>query len=469
MTFNSLAFGLFLPAVTITHWLLPHRFRLHLIVAASYLFYGAWDWRFLGLIWVSTAVDFLVGKALGSAEEPARRKQLLWLSIGVNLGILGFFKYFNFFTESASYLANRAGIDLDPVTLKILLPVGISFYTFQTMSYSIDVYRGRIAPCQQPLLFAAYVAFFPQLVAGPIERAERLLPQLAAIRTRPSSRQVESSLSLILLGLVKKVFVADQMAPLVNRVFSNPGQYDRWAIIAAAFSFSIQIYMDFSAYTDIARGASRLLGVELMENFREPFLATNISELWRRWHISLTTWLRDYVYIPLGSDGTNVARRDVALFLTFLASGLWHGAGMTFVAFGVLNGTYLILHRRIRRFRPPKERRSIPSSILLAAFSTSLFTTTMLLFRADTLSDAWQLVGTLISGGGEQGQSWFFSAFVFGVAATLTLDLIRARGRRLEREPAQQPVLRGALVGLGVAAVLLGSYASPTEFIYFQF
>ncbi|MEL7210046.1 MAG: hypothetical protein AAGK32_17755 [Actinomycetota bacterium] len=274
MIFNSLQYALFLPVVVGLHWSLPKRFRTPLLLVASYVFYGAWDWRFLGLLLVSTVVDYSIGRRLEVTEAERRRKALLWTSVAVNLSILGFFKYADFFIDSTQDLLEGVGLGADETALRFILPVGISFYTFQTMSYTFDVYRRRLPACREPLTFAVYVAFFPQLVAGPIERAFHLLPQLSADRPPPGGDRVRSALGLIVLGLVKKVVLADQVAPYVNDVYDQAGQAGSLALVVGTVGFALQIYGDFSAYTDIARGSARLLSVDLIHNFRQPYLST---------------------------------------------------------------------------------------------------------------------------------------------------------------------------------------------------
>ena len=304
MAFNSVQYALLLLVVVVVYRRLSRRGQNVLLLLASYLFYGFWDWRFLGLLWISTVTDYLVGRRMGNEDSAERRKQLLWVSMAVNLGILGFFKYFGFFTQSFAELAESVGWQVDAPTLSIVLPVGISFYTFQTMSYTIDVYRREMEPTDDWLSFAVFVAYFPQLVAGPIERARRLLPQFEKERAPVGREQLASGLTLILIGLFKKVVIADALAPAVQTAFENAGTAGWLELMVGIYAFSLQIYGDFSGYSSIARGSSRLLGIELMVNFNQPYLSRNITAFWRTWHISLSTWLRDYLYIPLGGNGS---------------------------------------------------------------------------------------------------------------------------------------------------------------------
>ena len=332
MIFNSLPFFVFIAVFLPLYFALRGRARLLLCLAASYFFYGWWDWRFLALLACSTIVDFSIGREMYRARTTRGQKQLLWTSVGVNLGILGVFKYCNFFVDSLVDSAGALGVTLNQPTLNILLPVGISFYTFQTISYSFDIFRGRLAPTNSLVDFATYVAFFPQLVAGPIERAHNLLPQITdrTKRTFPRGTRLNEAVRLVVGGLVKKVVLADGAAVVANQVFATYETASWLYVVIGVLAFSIQIYCDFSGYTDIARGIALLLGIDLMVNFQEPYLSRNITEFWRRWHISLSDWLRDYLYIPLGGNrgGSVVTYRN--LMLTMLLGGLWHGAGWCF-------------------------------------------------------------------------------------------------------------------------------------------
>jgi D-alanyl-lipoteichoic acid acyltransferase DltB (MBOAT superfamily) len=344
MLFNSWIFAAFLAIVLPLYYLLPFRAQNILLLAASYLFYGAWDWRFLGLLLLSTVMDYSIGRAMDLSPTQRRRRLLLVFSVVVNLTILGFFKYWNFFVESAGALLTSVGLEANLPTLRIILPVGISFYTFQTLGYTIDIYRREMPACRNFLNYALYVSYFPQLVAGPIERITRLLPQIEGPRT-VTPDMVYSGVQLMLWGFVKKIAIADSLAVHANRIFENPKGLHGVELWFGVYCFALQIYADFSGYTDIARGVSRLFGVELMLNFRQPYLSRNITEFWRRWHISLSTWLRDYLYVPLGGNRSGKIKQFRNLILTMLIGGLWHGASWTFVVWGGLHGVYLAVHR----------------------------------------------------------------------------------------------------------------------------
>ncbi|MDH5528867.1 MAG: MBOAT family protein, partial [Paracoccaceae bacterium] len=321
MLFSELTFWAFFAIVMAAYLVLPHKAQNRMLLVASYVFYAAWDWRFLSLILLSTFVDYLVGLALAGTEDERRRKRLLWLSLGINLGMLAVFKYLGFFIDSFQAMLAGIGYEADPLILSIVLPVGISFYTFQTLSYTIDVYRRELKPTRDFLDFALFVAFFPQLVAGPIERAKNLLPNIEMPRVM-SWENISRGAVLCLLGLIKKIVIADGLAPSVDAIYSSPDP-SRLDILLATWFFAIQIYCDFSGYTDIARGVAKMLGFGLMRNFAQPYFAANPQEFWRRWHISLSTWLRDYLYISLGGNRGGRWSTYRNLMATMTLGGLW--------------------------------------------------------------------------------------------------------------------------------------------------
>ena len=344
MLFHSLDFAIFLPVVFILYWFVTNRnLRLQniLIVISSYFFYGWWDWRFLSLLLFSSIVDFSTGYGLSYIEKQSHRKALLITSMIVNLGFLGFFKYYNFFLDNFIGAFSFFGKEINCSSLNIILPVGISFYTFQTMSYVIDVYRRKLEPTKDFILFSAYVSFFPQLVAGPIERATNLLPQFYIKRTFDYGKAVDG-LRQILWGLFKKVVIADNCAEYANLIFNHSDSYSGSTLVLGAIFFTIQIYGDFSGYSDIAIGTARLFGFELMRNFAFPYFSRDIAEFWRRWHISLSTWFRDYLYIPLGGSKGGTWMKVRNTFIIFIVSGFWHGANWTFIIWGTLNAIYFL-------------------------------------------------------------------------------------------------------------------------------
>lgn len=352
MLFNSIDFAVFFPIVFVFYWLFSKHLmaRNILLLVSSYVFYGWWDWRFLFLIAISSFVDYFVGLKLHKTEDIKQRKKLLYLSLLVNLGFLIYFKYTNFFIETFIDSFRLFGKELEVSTLNIILPVGISFYTFQTLSYTIDIYRKQLKPTKDIISFFAFVSFFPQLVAGPIERASHLLPQFYKTYNF-NYQQVKSGLLLIAFGLFKKMVIADRAALYVNEVYNNPSSYEGIETVIATFLFAFQIYCDFSGYSDIAIGAARTMGFGLMKNFDSPYLSKSITEFWRRWHISLSTWFRDYVYIPLGGSRKGRYKTYLNLFIVFLVSGLWHGAAMTFVIWGVIHGVIIVLEKATSNYR----------------------------------------------------------------------------------------------------------------------
>ena len=344
MIFNSLTFLVFAAIFLPVYFSLKGRARLLWSLAGSYLFYGWWDWRFLSLIAISTIVDFVLGQKMAKEEEESKRKRLILTSMLLNLGFLGFFKYFNFFTDSFVTMLQGFGLNPSVHTLNIILPVGISFYTFQSMSYTIDIYRRQLEPEPDFFRFATFVAFWPQLVAGPIVRASDFLPQFKNDRSWDWDR-FSSGMAQVLWGFFKKVAIADSLAPFVDQCWAEPMSFTSINLWIAVFFYSFQIYCDFSGYSDIAIGSARILGFTFPENFRTPYFSQNFSEFWTRWHISLSSWLRDYLYIPLGGNRGGVVKTYRNLMLTMLLGGLWHGANWTFVFWGFLHGMYLVVQR----------------------------------------------------------------------------------------------------------------------------
>ena len=344
MLFNSLDFAVFLPIFFILYWYVTNKnlqLQNFLIVIASYIFYGWWDWRFLFLIFFSSITDYIIGKALQVTEKEKYRKFLLWFSIVTNVGFLGFFKYYNFFLDSFVSAFSFFGKSISVNSLDIILPVGISFYTFQTLSYTIDVYKRKLEPAKDIISFLAFVSFFPQLVAGPIERATNLLPQFYKKRVFEYDKAVDG-MRQMLWGLFKKVVIADNCAEYANIIFNNYTDFSGSTLVLGAIFFTFQIYCDFSGYSDMAIGMSRLFGFNLMKNFAFPYFSRDIAEFWRKWHISLTTWFRDYLYIPLGGSKGSISKVIRNTFIIFLVSGFWHGANWTFIIWGLLNALYFL-------------------------------------------------------------------------------------------------------------------------------
>lgn len=469
MTFNSLDYAVFLAIVVAAYWLL-RRWQaagISVLLGASYVFYMCWDWRYAGLIFLSTIVDYVIGRLM-ALQPPGRKKvALLCISLICNLGLLAFFKYLFFFAGTTASILAFANVEVTFDFPHFLLPVGISFYTFQTLSYTIDVYRGRLKPEQSFLRFALFVSFFPQLVAGPIVRAADFLPQL---KTLPSIRgeRVQSGCLLFCQGLIKKVVLADVLAAMiVDPVFETPGDFSFLARMLAVYAYAFQIYNDFSGYSDMAIGTAQMLGFQLPKNFARPYLSSSIQEFWSRWHISLSTWLRDYLYIPLGGNRKGSFRTNVNLLLTMLLGGLWHGAAMNFVLWGAYHGGLLVVHRQL--FGRRKEHPGVVSTLrlvigVLLTFHFVLFG--WLLFRVTSMENfsemiRWQGAGT------EQisvfAVCWLLFAAILHPFSDDVLD--RVRIKMAVRCPAVfLGVLYAAVVLIAVACTL-----DAPSFIYFQF
>jgi D-alanyl-lipoteichoic acid acyltransferase DltB (MBOAT superfamily) len=404
MLFNSIEFAFFLPVVFILYWLLGKNLKLQnlLLLGASYFFYASWDVRFLFLLIFSTLLDYFTGIMISESETRSRKRFWLWLSISVNLGFLAVFKYYNFFAASFADMLSGFGLQVNPWSLQVILPVGISFYTFHGLSYIIDIYYGRIKPERNVVDYSVFVSFFPLLVAGPIERATHLLPQIKSTRTFNYAKAVDG-LRQILWGLFKKIVIADNCATYANSIFNNSEGASGSTLAIGAFFFAIQIYCDFSGYSDIALGTARLLGIELLRNFAFPYFSRDIAEFWRRWHISLSTWFRDYLYIPLGGSqgGTWLKIRNT--FIIFIVSGFWHGANWTFIVWGALNAFYflplLLFNRNRSNLDIVAKGKVWPSLSEFAAivFTFCLTTFAWIFFRSESMHQALDIVSEIFS------------------------------------------------------------------------
>lgn len=394
MLFNSLDFAVFLPIVFIIYWAVPRKNIKQqnlVLIAASCVFYSWWDWRFLALILISALTDYIVGLRISKSNSTKNRKIFLWVSIVVNVGLLGVFKYYDFFIENFVSVFFLFGTELNPRTLNIVLPVGISFYTFQTLSYTIDVYRRKIKPKKDFITYATFVCFFPQLVAGPIERARNLIPQLSTPRS-PNYLMFTNGLRQILWGLFQKIVIADTCARYVDLTFNAPSDYSGASLALGAVLFAVQIYGDFAGYSNIAIGTGRLFGIKLMQNFKNPYFSRDIAEFWRRWHISLSTWFRDYLYIPIGGNRGGIIKTVRNVFIIFIISGLWHGASWNFIVWGVVNALLfipLIVANKHKKYNNNVAWNSLVPSLteafnILKTFSLVCFA--FIFFRADSLN-----------------------------------------------------------------------------------
>ncbi len=480
MVFNSITFLIFAVAFFPVYFALKGHWRLLWSLGMSYLFYGWWDWRFLGLIVVSTLIDWWLGMYIGKQDDPAKRKRALVTSMVMNLGFLGFFKYFNFFIDSFIQMQESLGLHASASTLNIILPVGISFYTFQSMSYTIDVYKRQIPVEPDLLKFATFIALFPQLVAGPIVRAKDLLPQMSENKKFEWTR-LHSGSGRILWGFFKKVAIADSIAPFVDQVFENPGLYSSSHLLVGVIFYSFQIYCDFSGYSDIAIGLARIMGYDFPENFRTPYFSKNFSEFWTRWHVSLSSWLRDYLYIPLGGNRFGTFSTYKNNMLTMLLGGLWHGANWAFVFWGFLHGLYLIL----QRFWSPYWKRinevlRLPKVVDSAISMLTVYTLTNIAwvyFRGGSMGRKSFVVANEVLGGILKMHAFNFASiinkfqFVKGVGLIVLLLIIEALNPRMHWNQLQlnNPAFRLAAFSILLWLIALFGSFGANAFIYFQF
>jgi alginate O-acetyltransferase complex protein AlgI len=475
MLFNSSSFLVFLPIVFALYWLsTPGRrqWQNGVLLIASYVFYGWWDWRFLLLLAFSTALDYVAGLAVHNAGSEKTRRIWLWATVALNLGLLGFFKYFNFFIDSAVRLLELLGFQANPWSLNVILPIGISFYTFHGLSYVIDVYFKRIAPSRDPLTYAVFVCYFPLLVAGPIERATNLLPQLEKPRTFDYRLAVDG-LRIILWGFFKKLVIADTMAQEVNDIFSEYDTQKGGTLILGAVYFAIQVYHDFGGYTDIARGVSRLLGIEVLENFRTPYLSRSIPEFWSRWHISLSSWLNDYVFTPFAIEFRHWGKHGIfaAVMVTFVLSGLWHGPSWHFVAWGAFHGLlYIPYVYRKKGLRSLTARKDLPLSYMQIPsmlLTFALVCIGYILFRAESLGHAMGYLRQLVVNKPYAVDPYYLKAgFNIMIPLSFLIDFLYRRGYFTGRYGTRGLVIESVILALLIA--VLGNFGS-VEFIYFQF
>ncbi len=477
MLFNSIDFAFFLPLVFAIYWLVGSQ-RIKgqnlVLLLSSYVFYGWWDYRFLGLIVLSTIVDYGVGIGIEGTSSQGKKRLFLWLSLIFNLGLLMFFKYYNFFLDNISEAFTFFGSSISSERLEIVLPVGISFYTFQTLSYSIDVYRGQLKATNSLLEFASFVSFFPQLVAGPIERATNLLPQFQRIRQFDYSKAVDGCRQ-ILWGLFKKVVIADSCAHYANEIFGSYQEMNGLTLFIGAILFTFQIYGDFSGYSDIAIGTARLFGFDLMKNFAFPYFSRDIAEFWRRWHISLSTWFRDYLYIPLGGSKGGTAMKVRNTFIIFLVSGFWHGANWTFIVWGGLNALYflplLLRNKNRRNMEIVAENRSLPSGKELFQMGVTFLMAVLawVFFRSTNVTEALTILMKIFTDFFSMPQVFPKSVF----ALIFIFILVEWMGRKQEFgfqviQSIKSKKLRLASYYMIVLFVLYNA-VSEVDFIYFQF
>ncbi len=477
MLFNSLEYLIFLPVVFCVYWyVLKNHLKAQnlFILIVSYIFYGWWDWRFLGLIVFSTIMDYYIGIYILRSKSRKNQKLLLFASLAVNLSLLGFFKYYNFFVESWVDAFSGFGIEMHRSTLNIILPVGISFYTFQTLSYTIDVYQKKLKPTTDFVNFAAYVAFFPQLVAGPIERATNLLPQFAKKRVFIEKQGI-SGIDLILWGLFQKVVIADSCAPYVNAIFENYQEMNSLSLLLGAFYFAFQIYGDFAGYSNIAIGSARLLGFDLMRNFNYPYFSRDIAEFWRRWHISLSTWFRDYLYIPLGgSRGSKWNQlRNVAII--FIVSGFWHGANWTFIFWGALHAALfvpvLLINANRKNLDQVAANKLFPGirEFLQMIFTFILVCVAWVFFRAENVGTAFNYLKKLLVERNFGLQYLSIERYNIEMVLIIIIFIIFEWINRKSENPLEGRWRWFKVIFILIMIFTLGVHSDQKDFIYFQF
>ncbi len=451
--------------------MLPRKIqRNSFLLIASYFFYGYWDWKFCLLLATSTIVDYFLGIQIEKNKTQLKKKALLIVSLVTNLGILGFFKYFNFFIDSFSEMVGQFGYSPDYLHLNIILPVGISFYTFQTLSYSIDIYRGSLKPTRNFIDFALFVAFFPQLVAGPIEKARDLLPQISSKRI-PTKKQLSEGVILIVTGLFRKVMIGDVSGRYVDNILNDMSYYHSSELLFAMFLFSIQIYCDFSGYSKMARGCAKLLGFELSINFEQPYLSNNITDFWRRWHISLSSWLKEYLYFSLGGNRKGPVRTKFNLFTTMLLGGLWHGAGMNFIIWGGLHGIYLSVHKwYMGNLNVPKLPNTIPIKILKVIITLFFVQFAWVFFRLSSMDEIFFFFQKIIYWESSDLTPKLLSIYLTFSIMVLTLDIVEFKLKNHTFLILANPLLRyGILIILFTVSLLYIYQVEALPFIYFQF
>ncbi len=468
MVFTEPRFFVFFAVVFLLYWgFRRDSARKWLLLAASYVFYSAWDWRFSSLLLISTLLDYTAGLKIGESSDSVVRKRWISVSLIGNLGILGFFKYYNFFVDSAAELLSRLGIAASPPLLHIVLPVGVSFYTFQTLSYALDVYRGTLRPCSSLRDFALFVAFFPQLVAGPIVRATDFLPQLDSIRLWRDVR-VRECVGLFLVGYFKKACLADHLAVQVDRVFAAPTEFSTLHNWLGAILYQIQVYCDFSGYSDIAVATAGLLGYGLMRNFDFPYFARDIAEFWRRWHISLSTWLRDYLYISLGGSRVNSLRAIVNVFVTFTLCGLWHGAAWNFVVFGIIHGAYVTIHAAWKQFADSRPSLEPMREVIGIPFTNLFFLLSLVVFRSTSWTHCGEMFRAMFTWT-PSGTQTLHPLFFALLGPLFLVHFLAFRGSFARSFSRIQDALAASLFGVGFAVAFFLAATEYKPFVYFQF
>ena len=468
MLFNTFAFVLFFAIVLILYWLIPARYKTHCLLLTSYFFYAYWDWRFLVLMISVSVANFYLSRSMGDKSGKSR-KQLLVFIVSLNLVALATFKYLNFFVESFGSLLSAFGFKPSFTLINIILPLGISFFTFKAISYAVDVYKREMEPTTSIIEFGIFLSYFPYMIAGPIMSAKVMLPQLRVLPAKLTSSSINSALLLIALGFFKKTVIGDYSAPLVSRIFGNNTYFDWKTLLIGIFAFSLQIYGDFSGYSDMARGISRLLGIELVRNFQEPYLSRNVTEFWRRWHISLSNWFRRYLYIPLGGNRINFQRGLLNLLLVMTIAGLWHGASFTFLIWGAIQGVLLIVHKLMVRLNPLSGKFKHFPLLNIVKIGITFCTISMVwvFFRAESFHTAMEMLTRIAGKAGGTFDRMDFLQLLILLAISFSTDLIVRRYRSARY--VLGTYTSGLAVGILFAIALSFRASEIVPFVYFQF
>jgi alginate O-acetyltransferase complex protein AlgI len=467
MNFATLSFLVFTCVVLLIYWGLPEKFRTPVLLISSYIFYSFWDWRFSILLAALTLSNFWLTQVLFKTKNRSQKKNVLIACLSINLAVLGFFKYFGFFADGLVNLLDFFGFSANSPTLKILLPLGLSFFIFQISSYVIDVYREDLEPERSLINFGTFVVYFPHMAAGPIMPAKILIPQIVARKVKPDFERVQSAIFLITLGLFRKIVIADTLAPMVNRILDNPGAFSWQSLVIATVGFGLQIYGDFAGYSAIARGVSRLFGIEMMENFSQPYLASSVTDFWRRWHISLSSWFRDYLYVPLGGNRRGRFRTNANLLIVMLVAGLWHGAAIGFIFWGLLHGLYLVIDKSLAPIKV-KLRTRIPMFTIWGWIMTQGFVFfAWIFFRNPDVSESTRLLNRIINR--EVGIFEVSDALLLFAAlcASFFLDIFeRNSGKLIDKS---RTLINGLVIGILLTITFTLKSSTIVPFIYFEF
>ncbi len=467
MNFITITFLVFTLATLLIYWVMKDRFRTPILLVTSYIFYAFWDWRFLSLLMLLTISNYFLTQKLYISDSIVKKKQILVFCLSINLLVLAVFKYLGFFGEGLSRILELIGLEADLPTISIILPLGLSFFIFQTSSYVIDVYRGNLKPEASFVNFATFVVYFPHMAAGPIMPARVLIPQIASKKVKPDFDQVQSGLFLIAIGLFRKIVIADTLAPMVNRILDSPEKFDWKSLIIASIGFGLQIYGDFAGYSAIARGVSRLFGIEMMINFRQPYLATSITDFWRRWHISLSTWFREYLYIPLGGNKGSNLRTNVNLLVVMTIAGLWHGAAFGFIVWGLLHGIFLVADKYFSRHVLRSKRITLAFLPFGWVFTQSAVFFAWVFFRNPDLSEAVDILSSILNRATGTFEISDALLVLSALVASFSLDLSEKVLAPMYQRRSQ--ITKGLVIGILLIVSLVLKSSTVVPFIYFRF